>query len=265
MGTTITVASQKGGVGKTTTALNLAFGLSRLGERVFVLDADPQGSLAIASNLRKRTTRGIAQVLRGEAAVRDVIAPTKDGLLAIASLGVNTAEDVVTIEEAAHSGALSKLVRDMARPFRQTVIDAPSGVGALVTALLAVSDCAVVPVQPRALSLRTLPSFLRAIQFVRRTNERLRIAGIVVSMFDKSSKLDVKVEKEIREAFPADVLFETVIPVDELFEESTSRSLPVALVPGGQRLAALYLQLAMELRDRNILWETNDVETTDLF
>ncbi len=265
MGKIVIVASQKGGVGKTTTSLNLAYSLSRFAERTLVLDADPQGSLSIASNLRKRTTRGLAQVLRNEASLADVIAPTRDGQMAVASLGVSTPEDVRAVEEAASSGALGNVVREMAASFPQLIIDAPSGIGGLVTALLDLSDAAVVPLQPRALAIRTLPAFLRTVQDVRRRNERLRIAGLVVTMYDGSSPLDVKAEEEIRQTFPEDVLFKSIIPADPLFEEATLRALPVALVPGGRHLAGLYLQLAMELRERNLLWETRDDETSDLF
>lgn len=265
MGTIVSVASQKGGVGKTTTALNLAYSLSRFRERVLVIDADPQASLAVASNLRKRMPRGLVDVLRGEARLADIVAPTRDGTLAAAALGVTTPDDVEAVEAAARSGALARLVAEIAAPYTHTIIDAPAGIGGIVTALLGASDSAVVPVLPRAMALRTLPAFLRAVQHVRRTNERLRIAGMVVTMFDAASRLDVKAEEEIRQSFPDDVLFRTVIPSDELFEEATLRSVPIALVPGGQRLAGVYIQLALELQERNLVWETHDVETADLF
>jgi chromosome partitioning protein len=265
MATLLTVASQKGGVGKTTTSLNLAYSLGRFGDRVLLVDADPQGSLGIACNLRKRTTRGLLHVLRGQAALDEVLAATRDRTMAVASLGVTSAEDALDIEEHARSGALATLVREAAATFDFAVIDAPSGVGGLVTAVLRSAEHVIVPVLPRSLALRTLPSFLRAIQLVRHENPRLRIAGLLISMFDAASRVDGKAVDEIQASFPEDIVFRTVIPHDDLFEEATERAVPVALVPGGQRLAGHYMQLALEVRERTLMWESNDGEIEDLF
>lgn len=265
MSTIITVASQKGGVGKTTTALNLAFSLSRLSERVLVLDLDPQGSLAAAANLRKRTSRGLVELARGEARLDDVLVPTRDGTMVIGSLGAATPRDVLEVEDWARSGKLGELVRDLARPYSTTIVDAPSGAGAVVEDLLAVSDAVIVPMPPRTLSLRALSGFLRTVQHVRERNPGLRVAGVVVTMYDGESRADRRALGELQTALPDDILFRTEIPRDDLFEEASVRATPVALVPGGQRLGGMFLQLALEVRERTQIWETTDVETEDLF
>jgi cellulose biosynthesis protein BcsQ len=204
-------------------------------------------------------------VLRGQAAVDDVLVTTRDKTLTVASLGVTTADDALEVEDGAQAGALAALVKNLASSFGTTVIDAPSGVGGLVTTVLRCTDHVIVPVEPRALALRTLPAFLRAVQLVRRDNPRLRIAGLLTSMFDAASRADAKAVDEMKASFPEDILFRTVIPEDDLFEEANERSLPVALAPGGQRLAGLYMQLALEVRERTLMWESNDGETEDLF
>lgn len=266
MGSIIAIASHKGGVGKTTTALNLGYALSRFRGGVLVIDADPQGSLAVASNLRARTGRGLVHLLRQECSVADVVIPTKDGSMSVVALGTSTPEDTLFVEEQARNGALGKLISSLSNTYAYTIIDSPSGVGGLTTALLAASNSILLTVLPRALTLRTLPSFLRAIQFVRNSsNPRLRIDGVVVTMYDSKSPSDNEALEQIRRSFPEDIFFQAVIPEHALFEEATVRSVPVVMLPGGQRVARQYFELALEVRDRNLLRETGDAEAAGLF
>jgi chromosome partitioning protein len=259
MSTIIAIASHKGGVGKTTTALNLGYSLSRFGDRVLVVDADPQASLTVATNLRKRAGRGLVHVLRGEAPLKDVLLASRQDALSFASLGVAGPEDAAFFEEKARSGAVTELLRAAAEPYDFLIVDPPAGIGSIVTAVLQACDGVVMPILPRALTLRTLASFLRTIQFVRRGgNPRLRIEGVVVTMFREDSRGDARVLEEIRGSFPEDIFFQTVIPANDLFEEATLQSVPVAMLPGGQKPARAYLDLAMELRQRTLAKEEHD-------
>ena len=266
MGSIIAIASHKGGVGKTTTALNLGYALSRFRGGVLVVDADPQGSLAVASNLRARTGRGLVHLLRQECSVADVVIPSRDGSMSIVSLGTSSPDDTLFIEEQARNGVLGETIAMLSGSHAYTIVDAPSGVGGLTTALLNASSSVILTVLPKALTLRTLPAFLRTIQYVRKGgNSRLRIEGVVVTMFDATSASDQDALDQIKRSFPEDVFFHTVIPLHPLFEEATVRSVPVVMLPGGQRVARSYFELALEVRDRNLLRETGDAEAAGLF
>ena len=132
----VTVGSHKGGVGKTTTVLNLGHAFSRLGRRVLIVDADPQGGLALASNLKARARAGLAQALRGEATREQIVATTRDGLLSVAGAGGDQNTDVLELEAAAASGALGQLLRRLADGQDLVLVDAPAGVGRYLHGLL---------------------------------------------------------------------------------------------------------------------------------
>ncbi len=249
----ITVASQKGGVGKTTTALNLGFSLSRLGQRVLVVDTDPQGGMAIASNLSRRTSLGLVQIIRRTASPKDVMAYTRDRQMAAIGTGLSDPDEVVFFEDAARNGALGAKVLVLSAGFDYAILDAPAGVGSIVQALLHVSDGVVLVVRCQNILLKSLPVFLRLVKRVRKTrNPKLRMDGVVVTMFDERDPIETQFCEEFIGSLPESVFLKTRIRYDPVFERASVKAVPVAMMPGADAAARSYLDLALELRERDM-------------
>jgi len=251
MAKVITIASQKGGVGKTTTALNLGFSLSRIGARVLLVDGDPQGGMTIATNLKKRTELGLVNLLKDNLAAKEIVMVTKDGALAVTGIGKMDPEDVFLLEDWSRNGALGKAVTAMSAGFDYVIIDSPARVGSLVTSMLGVSDGVILVVVCKALSLKTIPSFLSLTKWVRgNTNPALKLDGVVVTMMDVASPTQAGLMAELKESLPEEVFFKTVIPYDEAFEIASVRSVPVSMLQGSQQAAKMYMDLAFEVKER---------------
>jgi len=261
MGKIWTIASQKGGVGKTTTALNLAYGLSRLGGRVLVVDSDPQEGVAIVSNLKKHTDKGLVQVLRGACEPREVLVPAKDGSMAFVGPGTAEQEDVLFFEQETAGGKTGEIIRGLSPEFDHTLIDVPAGVGAHVASLLGISTGVIMILQPRTISIRTLPSFLKMIHWViDRSNPELQVEGVLFTMVNPHSIMEKNVLEEIRGKLPREVFFDTSIPQDESFERAGMEGLPVAMLGDGNAGARAYMKLAMEIKERELLGAQEDAE-----
>ncbi len=252
----ITIASQKGGVGKTTAALNLGYSLSRLGGRVLIVDCDPQGGIAISSNLKKRTTKGLIDALKKECSAQDIVMTTRENTLSIAGMGTMEPEDVLFFEAEAASGRLKELLQSLCREYSYVLIDAPAGVGGIVTALLGASDGVIMVVQCKTLSLKTLPSFLKLVQWIRvNHNTSLHVDGVVFTMVDEQSPYELQLFDEAKKMFPAEAFFRATIPYDRLFEQASAKALPMALLRDGKILGNAYMTLAMELKERELRME----------
>ena len=269
MGKIISIASQKGGVGKTTTTLNLGFSLSRFGNRVLLIDGDPQGGMTIASNVKRRTTLGIIDLLKGGHGLGDIVMQTRDRTLSVAGIGRLEPEDVFLLEEAAKDGRLGKIIKAVASKFDYVLLDAPAGVGGIVTALLTVSDSVILVVLCKTLSLKTLPSFLTMTKWVRdNKNPQLKLEGIVFSMLDRRNPIEAELLAEFKTSLPEEIFFKSLLPFDELIEKASGRSFPVALMPDSQQANKYYIDLALELKEREMLAQTGggaDEQNTGLF
>ncbi len=269
MGRILTVASQKGGVGKTTTALNLGYTLARLGHSVLLVDADPQGGIAIASNLKKKTDVGLVHLLRGEVSAEEVAVTTKDGSMSIVGSGVMTPADTVCIEDAAREGKLQLAIQGICEGYDYVFLDAPAGVGGIVTSLLTVSDGVILMLRCRSLVLKSLPIFLKLLREVRfQHNPALQLEGALVTMWQGDNELERQTLKELAQSVPEALFFRTVIPEDDNFEHASIKAVPVILLPGGRETARPYLELAMELKERELLrgiGEDADEQTDGLF
>jgi chromosome partitioning protein len=247
----ITIGSQKGGVGKSTTVLNLGYSLSRLGHRVLLVDGDPQNGMSIATNLGARAKGGLLQVLRGEIDAEEAVAFTRDRSLAGLNTGIASPEDVFFLEAAAGDNRLLPIISAAGRGFDFVLIDAPAGVGALVYGLLAASQGVLLVARCQNVCLRSVPTFLRTVELARkRANPDLRLIGALMNMRRDEDPVEQKLHAEFVGLVPADALFQTEVPWDPFFEEASQRAVPAAWLRGGQSLAQRYLDLAFEVKQR---------------
>lgn len=253
----IAIASQKGGVGKTTTTLNLGFSLSRISGPVLLIDGDPQGGLADASNLKARTTEGLIDVLRGKRKPSEVLMPTRDNTMAVVGIGATRPGDVEELERRADE--LGKIVRALSAGFDYTIIDVPAGIGSMVAALLRASDSVIVALNPRPLAVRSLPSLLRLLAELSRTGSDVNFEGVIVTMMDGESEVETKLHQRLRDELPNEGVFKSVIPYDRLFEKASLKAVPIAMLAGASDLGRAYMDVAMELKARELRDQTAEV------
>ncbi len=250
----ITIASQKGGVGKTTTALNLGYGLARAGRKTLVIDGDPQGGLTAACNLKKKTARGLLHVLDQDGGEYHVAGPLFHEDLAVLGSGVIDANDISRMEEAADQGDLVRAIQQLASGFDYVLLDAPVGVGGVVKALLAASDAYLIVINCKAGTMKTLPRLMRTAEWVKaEVNPELEFLGVLVNMYDARNPSEEKIYSYFKASLSRNFFFDTVIPLDERFEQASFRSIPVAMLREGEEASSPHQRLAGELLAR-----TND-------
>lgn len=253
MGKITTVASQKG-VGKTTTALNFAYSLCRLGAKVLLLDADPQGGMTISTNIRKKTDLGLYDYLAGQCKINEVAFYTKEQKLVVMGIGSTDPEAVLQLESWAREGLLESTLKEFSSHFDYLVIDAPAGLGSLVMALLNASEGVVLAAQCKALALKSLSQFLTLISWIRsHGNPGLQLEGVILTMRNAADATENAVFEEISSSFPEDLFFDTTIAYDPAYEDASIKAIPVGMLSAGKTAARNYFSLAIEYKEREML------------
>ena len=228
----IAIASQKGGCGKTTLALNLALAFAERGTRTLLADLDPQGG--IGHSLRKGETElaGLADLLTGSASPDEAVLQTRQPALALLPRGRLDPIDACVFEQAlVQNGALSKILPRVETEFDLVLLDTPAGVGMPTRAALAVADFVVIPLQSEPLSLRSIGQILRVVEHVAQNeNERLRVLGIIPTMVDRENDASFSVLVESWRELA--LVLEAVIPRSPVFAQASETGLPLAYLAG---------------------------------
>src|SRR5438270_2633576 len=251
MGTVYALANQQGGVGKTTTAVNLAAGVAEAGYDTLLVDIDPQPSATLALGIGKDAPRTVYDVLIGEAGLADVIEETAIERLWLAPSGPDLAGATVELPRAAGSELRLRdaLVRVRER-YAFTLLDCPPSLGPLTVNALVAADRVIVPVQAEYFALEGLAGLLDTLSLVQRElNPWLTVAGMLLTMHDGSNRLAQDVEREVREHFP-ELVFDTVIPRNVRIGEAPSYGKPVIHHDPHCAGADAYFELAKEVAAR---------------
>jgi chromosome partitioning protein len=247
MSLVMALANQKGGVGKTTTAINLGACLGLRGRRVLLVDIDPQANATAGLGRSAPEGRSVYQALIEQCTLEEVVIETgQPGLWLAPSSPDLAGAEVELVPAMAREFRLRKALSSLASSFDYTIIDCPPSLGLLTINGLAAADEVIVPVQCEYLALEGLSQLMLSLDLVRRNlNSSLRLRGLLLTMYDGRTNLSSQVAQEVRSHFPS--AFEVAIPRSVRLSEAPSHGLPMCAYDPSNRGAQAYEALAEEV------------------
>jgi chromosome partitioning protein len=250
----VAVANQKGGVGKTTTAINLATSIALTGRSVLLVDVDPQGNLTSGVGARDRRTEAgtIYEALLGETDPQAFVLPTQVENLSIVPANRNlTGAEIEMVSLPERERRLKRILDPLRGQFDHVFIDCPPSLGLLTLNALVAADAVLIPLHCEYFALEGLADLVATMRRVRGTlNPELEIEGVLLTMYDERTNLGQLVARDVREFFK-DKVFNTIIPRNVRLGEAPSHGMPGVLYDAKSRGAAAYVALAQELIARH--------------
>ena len=249
MGRIISVVNQKGGVGKTTTAVNLAAGLGKLGKRTLLIDIDPQGNSTSGYGVNKRSVAvSVYHVLTGTAKLASATIKTPFENVSVVPSGIDLAgAEIEMIELDNREYILKNAIAPVFSQYDFILLDCPPSLGLITLNALAASDTVLVPIQCEYYALEGLSQLMSTVRLVKqRYNPGLELEGVLLTMYDGRLNLTQQVVNEVKQYFPRKV-FSTVIPRTVRLSEAPSFGQPIQYYDSGNKGALAYNALAEEI------------------
>ncbi|WP_243387219.1 ParA family protein [Bacillus kexueae] len=249
MGRIISVANQKGGVGKTTTSVNLGACLAHIGKRVLLVDIDPQGNATSGVGIDKADVdQCIYDMIVEDTDVKEVIKPTQIEQLDIIPATIQLAgAEIELVPTISREVRLKRALETVKDQYDYIIIDCPPSLGLLTINALTASDSVLIPVQCEYYALEGLSQLLNTIRLVQKhLNADLMIEGVLLTMLDARTNLGIQVIDEVKKYFQ-DKVYQTIIPRNIRLSEAPSHGQPIILYDVRSRGAEVYLELAKEV------------------
>lgn len=247
MAKVISIANQKGGVGKTTTAVNLSACLAQKGKKILLIDIDPQGNATSGLGIVAEKEKSIYNVLVESIDIKDTIKNTMLKKLDVCPANINLAgAEIELVSMISRESRLKNAIEDIKNNYDYIFIDCPPSLGLITLNAFTASDSVLVPIQCEYYALEGLGQLMNTIKIVQKhLNENLKIEGVILTMFDARTNLSNDVAQEVEKYFENKV-FQTIIPRNIRLSEAPSHGLPITLYDTESKGADTYRKLAKE-------------------